>query len=41
MTNTAAVIVDLAAVPLRDFDFDDNAMAAQVTSHPILVTRQF
>jgi uncharacterized protein (TIGR02598 family) len=41
MTNTAAVIVDLAAVPLRDFDFDDSAMAAQVTSHPILVTRQF
>lgn len=41
MTNTAAVIVDLAAVPLRNFDFDDRALAPQVTSHPILVTRQF
>jgi uncharacterized protein (TIGR02598 family) len=41
MTNTAAVIIDLAAVPLKDFDFDDADLAAQITSQPILVTRQF
>lgn len=41
MSNTAAVVIDLAAVPLRNFDFDDEAMASQISSHPILVTRQF
>lgn len=41
MTNTAAVVIDLAAVPLRDFDFDDADLAGQITSQPILVTRQF
>ena len=41
MTNTAAVVIDLAAVPLKDFDFEDADLAAQITSQPILVTRQF
>jgi uncharacterized protein (TIGR02598 family) len=41
MTNTAAVIIELAAVPLKNFDFDDEGLASQITAHPILVTRQF
>jgi hypothetical protein len=41
MTSTAALVIELAAVPLQDFNFDDRNVLGQISAHPIIVTRQF
>lgn len=41
MTSTAALIIELAAVPIQDFNFDDQSVSGQITAHPVIVTRQF
>ena len=41
MSNTAALVIELAAVPLQDFNFDDRSVSGQISTHPVIVTRQF